>query len=109
MRSPRWWRSTQPQASLAVPRTSGVIPPPVLSQTERHDGQAQTGTVVEDRNPSALVVEIQVIGVDPAAIALPVHIAPGPVVQTSVDVDIRVSRKGQNEGVVTARPRAQMH
>ena len=58
---------------------------------------------------AALVVEVEVVAVDPTTTALQINIAPSPIVETSVDVDERVGRHGLYEWVFTARPRAQMN
>jgi hypothetical protein len=64
---------------------------------------------LDDRHAAALIVVIQIVAVDPAAIAFPIDIAPGPVIDTTVEIQQGVGRHGRDQGIVGARSGAQMH
>jgi hypothetical protein len=73
-----------PIALPTVPGPATVVSPPVIANIERYDAESQTGAELDDRYAAVLIVVIQIIAVDPAAIAFPVHIAPSPVVEATV-------------------------
>ena len=56
-----------------------------------------------------LVVGQQIVSVDPTPVALPVAVAPGPVIGTSIHVDVRVGWHGSDQRVFTTRPRTHVH
>jgi hypothetical protein len=78
----RW--PMQPIVFSTVPRAASVIAIPVVAHTECHDADPQTGPKLNDGHAAVLIVVIQIIAVNPAAVAFPVHIAPGPVIETTI-------------------------
>jgi hypothetical protein len=69
-----------------VPGTASVIAVPVVADTECQDADPQTGAKLKDGHAAVLIIVIQVIAVNPTAVALPVHIAPGPVIETTIHI-----------------------
>jgi hypothetical protein len=55
---------------------------------------------LDDRHAAALIVVIQIVAVDPAAIAFPIDIAPGPVIETTVEIQQGVGRYGRDQGII---------
>ena len=102
-------RSMHPVVFPPIPRPASIVAAPVVADTERHDADPQTRTELDDGNAAVLIIEEQKITVDPAAVTLPVHIAPSPVVETTVHVQQTVGRQGENQRIVGARPGAQVH
>jgi hypothetical protein len=85
-----------PIIAPAIPRTPGVVPPPIVAETEGDDAYPQLRSEFDHRNAAALIVVVQVIAVDPAAITFPVDIAPGPVIDAAVEIQQRVGRNGEH-------------
>jgi hypothetical protein len=63
-----------------------VVATPIIANIERHDADSQTGAKLNDRHAAVLIIVIQIIAVNPATIAFPVHIAPSPVIETTVHI-----------------------
>jgi hypothetical protein len=108
-RTPRRRRPMHPVVFAAVPRPAPIIAAPVIADAERHDADPQLRAELENGHAPALIVVIQIIAVHPAAVALPVHIAPSPIVETPVHIQESAGRNGHDQGIVGARSGAQVH
>jgi hypothetical protein len=75
-----------PVVASAIPGACGVIAAPIVTDAEGHDANTQTRTELNDRNAPALVVVIQIVTVDPAAVAFPIDVTPSPIVDTTVEI-----------------------
>jgi hypothetical protein len=98
-----------PIALPTVPWPPCIITAPVIAETECHDSDTQIRSELEYGHATVLVVVVQIIAVDPATVALPVHIAPGPIVETAVDVQRGVGRQGEHQRIVGARSGTQVY
>jgi hypothetical protein len=108
-RRPPWRRrSMQPKIALAVPGSSSVVPTPVVPYAEYLDTEAKPRTVLDDRHATVLIIVVKIVGINPAAISLPVNIAPGPIVHTAIEGYKRVGRYARYQRIVTTGPRAKM-
>lgn len=99
----------QPKIALAIPGSSGVVPAPVVPYVEDLDTQAEPRAVGEDRHAAVLVIAVEIIGVDPAAISLPVDIAPGPIVHTAIQCYEGAGRYARHQRIVAAGACAKMN
>jgi hypothetical protein len=82
----------RPIALAVIPGAPAVITAPIVANTERNDADAKLGAKFQHRYAAAIVIVEKVIAVDPAAIAFPIDIAPGPVIQTTADIQQGVGR-----------------
>jgi hypothetical protein len=73
-----------PVVLSTVPGPASVVAAPVVADTERHDADSQTRAELNDGHAAVFIIVIEIIAVDPAAVALRVHIAPSPIVETTV-------------------------
>jgi hypothetical protein len=105
-RTARRRRPMHPVVFSPIPRPASIVAAPVIANAERHDADPQTRTELNDGNAAVLIIEEKKITVDPAAVALKVHIAPSPVVETTVHVQQSVGWQGENQRIVGTRPGA---
>ena len=98
-----------PIVAPAIPWASGVVPSPVVAEAEGNDAEPQLRSEFYDWNTAALIIGVQVVAVNPAAIAFPVDIAPGPIIQTTVEIQQRVGRNGGDQRIVGTRPGPKVH
>jgi hypothetical protein len=77
----------RPVALATVPRPTAVVAVPVIADAERHDADSQTRAELKDGYAAVLIIVIEVIAVDPSAIAFPIHVAPRPVIETAVYIE----------------------
>jgi hypothetical protein len=89
-----------PVIAAAIPRTTRIVASPIVAQTEGDDTYPQLRAELDDRHAAALIVVIQIVAVNPAAIAFPIDIAPGPAVETAVEIQQRIGRYGRDQGIV---------
>jgi len=89
-----------PVVAAPIPRTTRVIASPIVAKTEGDDADTQLRAELNDRHAAGLIVVIQIVAVDPAAIAFPIDIAPGPVIETTVEIQQRVGRYGRDQGII---------
>jgi hypothetical protein len=75
-----------PVIAAAIPGAARIIAAPIIANTERDNADAQLRAEFDDRYAAALIVVVQIIAVDPATIPFPIDIAPGPVVDTAVEI-----------------------
>ena len=106
--APRRRRPVHPVVLPAVPGPARVVAAPIVADAESHDADSQLRAEPQDGHAPALVVVIQKVAVDPAAVASQIHIAPTPVIQAAVDVQRRIGRYGENQRIVGARSGAQV-
>jgi hypothetical protein len=98
-----------PVITSPIPRPAGVIATPIIAETECHDADAELRSILDHGNAAALVIVVQVVAVYPAAIAFPIDIAPGPIVDTTVQIHQSVGRDGGDERIVGTRSGSKMH
>ena len=92
-----------------VPGSPLIVAAPVIADAEGHNADTQTRAELDDGYPAVLIVVVQVIAVDPAAVAFPVHIAPGPIIETAIQRQQTVRRYGHDQRVIRTGTGAQMH
>ena len=102
-------RPVHPVIAASIPRATRVVAPPIIAETEGNDADPQLCAELNDRHAAALIVVIQIVAVDPAAVAFPIDIAPGPAIETTVEIQQRIGRDGRDQGIVRTRAGAQIH
>jgi len=98
-----------PVALSTVPGPASVVAAPVVADTERYDADSQTRAELNDGYAAVFIVVVQIIAVDPAAVAFRVHIAPSPIVETTIHGQKTVGRNGEDQRIVGARSGAEVH
>ena len=78
--------TVHPVIFTTVPGPAAVVAPPIIADAKSHDANAELGTEIQHRDAAVLIVIVQIATVDPAAVALPVHIAPRPVIETAAHI-----------------------
>jgi hypothetical protein len=102
-------RPMHPITLALIPRAAPVVAAPVIADAERNHADAELRSKFQYRHPPAVVVVKQVIAVHPAAIALPIDIAPGPIVETSADIHQHIRRNRRDHRILRTGTGAQMH
>jgi hypothetical protein len=102
-------RPMHPIILAVIPRAAPVVAAPVIADAERHYADAELRSKFQYRHPPAVIVVKQVIAVHPAAIALPIDIAPGPIVETSADIHQHIRRNRRDHRIFRTGTGAQMH
>jgi hypothetical protein len=102
-------RPVDPVRAPRVPGTARVVTAPVIAEIEGDDADPERGADVDHRYPPLLIVVIQVAAVEPAVVALPVHLAPREIVETSIDDQQAARRNAQDNRIVGARARSQVN
>jgi hypothetical protein len=92
-----------------VPRPAAIVATPIIADAEGHDTDAELRAEIQHRHTAVLIVVIQIAAVNPAAIALPIDIAPGPIVETAADIEQGIAGDGSDDGIIGARTGPQMH
>ena len=108
-RAPRRRRPVHPVALPPIPGPASVVAAPIVADGETDDTDSQLRAKSQDGYPAILIVVIQKIAVDPAAVASQIHIAPSPVIQATVDVQCGIGRYGIHQRIVGARSGTQMY
>jgi hypothetical protein len=75
-----------PVIASSIPGSAGIVAAPVVADAERDNADAEPCAVFDNRNAASLVVVVQIVTVYPAAIAFPINIAPGPIVDATVQI-----------------------
>jgi hypothetical protein len=88
---------------------ASVVAAPIVADGEPHDTDSQLRTEPQYGYPAVLIVVIQKIAVNPAAVASQIHIAPSPVIQAAIDVHCGIGRYGENQRIVGARAGTQVY
>jgi hypothetical protein len=108
-RAPRRRRPVHPVALPSIPGPASVVAAPIVADGETDDTDSQLRAESQDGYPAVLIVVIQQIAINPAAVASQIHIAPSPVIQATVDVQCSIGRYGVHQRIVGARSGTQMH
>jgi hypothetical protein len=75
-----------PVVAPTVPGAAVIVAAPVIADAERDDADSQARAELKDRHAAVLVVVVEIVPVDPAAVAFPIHVAPSPIIEATVHV-----------------------
>ena len=107
--SARRRRPIDPIGAPRIPRPAHVVAAPVIAEIEGDDADPKSRAHVDHGYPPLLVVVIQIAAVEPAVVALPIHVAPREIVEASIDGQQAARRNAQDDGIIGARPRPQVN
>lgn len=91
-----------PVRAPVVPGPADVIVVPVRAERECDDRDVDDVFVIRQVDVSAIVEVIERIGRDPAAIALPTHVAPTVIAQAAMDIDVSACGDMVDDGIIPA-------
>jgi hypothetical protein len=98
-----WQLAVFPLLPLPIPGTPVVIPVPVVSDRELHDGDAEGRGVCVERNVAALIVINDIRRIEPSATVFKRHVAPAPIVEAAHHVDRFIGIELRNHWIAVVR------
>ena len=98
-----------PVSDVTEPRLAAIIVVPIRVEVEPNYRIVDDIDIVRKVDVSITVVIIEVIGRNPAALAVPAHVAPGTIAETAVNVEVCVRRDGFDHRITGSRSGAHVH